>query len=194
MIHGLAFAEYYNLTPVVNWTKNNPYYDETRDRPNNAFEYYFQPVSDVSFSDAEKGRKVVLSRAGIDRVGEFSEETYANANERIKTFAKYNKQYVIIKDEIHEKIDDEISALLQGKKTLAVHIRGVEWGRVTGHPDSPKLVQYISQIDAAIMEKDFEQIFLATDSEDMLEQCKKDMGIKLLHIMMCSVPGVVQRH
>lgn len=180
MIYGLAFAEYYNLTPVVNWTKNNPYYEKTRCLPNNAFEYYFEPVSNVPFSDAEKGRKVVLCRDYVDRIAEFSNITYENADEKIITYAKYNKKYVFIRDEIKAQINKEINALLQGKKTIAVHIRGVEWGNIAGHPDSPELTKYFLQIDAAITEKNFEQIFLATDSEDTLAQCKKRYGDRIV--------------
>ena len=66
-------------------------------------------------------------------------------------------------------MDLEISQLLKEKKTLAVQVRGVEWGDVKGHPIPPSLEVYVEEIDKAINQCDFEQIFLATDSDETVE-------------------------
>lgn len=176
MIRGLAYAEYYNLIPVVLWGDNNPYYDAGRGKINNPYEYYFKPISNHSFIDAENAERVVISRDYVDITREFENDTYENSINMIKIYSKYNKKYVVLREEIKNKIDKECSKLLNGKKTIAIHIRGVEWGKVANHPEAPNLISYYKCLDSAIAQCGFVQIFLATDSEDTLVEMKKKYG------------------
>ena len=165
MLRGLAYAEYYNLIPFVNWPEGNPYYDSSVKWTNNAFEYYFEPVSEVLLDDVERGKRVILSRDYVDCPDAFADDSYSNAESTINLYALYNKKYIVIREEARSKIYEDINKLIGGKRTLAVHIRGVEWGNIAGHPEAPNLKEYFDQIDRAKEEHQFEQIFLATDSE-----------------------------
>ena len=165
---GLAFAEKYSLVPVIDWTENSPYYEkEGVDGIYNPFEYYYEPLSDVKVEDINHCQNVAFFNM-------FSTEklakslAYGNETDE-EFFAELVKKYYRVKKPLKDQLDLQINELLCEKKTLAVQIRGVEWGNVKGHPIPPSLEEYVEEIDKAIEQFGFEQIFLATDSEETVE-------------------------
>lgn len=186
-LESIAYAEQYHLTPVVCWPKNVAYYQEGYGVNENPWEYYFEPLSDISVEDAKESEQVVLSRRGWMKADEFKDiedgkntDFYSNLTNFVDTLAKYNKKYIHIKEDIKIKADNEIEELLQNKKTVAVHVRGVEWGNIKGHPKPLQLSEYYQSIDKAVSECGFEQIFLATDSEDTVSVFQEKYGEKVV--------------
>ena len=84
--------------------------------------------------------------------------------------------YIHIKESLYDDLYNQIKSLLKEKKTVAVHVRGIEWGEIKGHPIPVALEEYCRRIDIAIEKYEFEQIFLATDSEDTVRYFSKRYG------------------
>ncbi len=170
-IMALAFSDRYGLTPVIDWTKNSPYYEADRSGDtDNPFEYYYERVSSISCEEALKSRNVVFYSP---QACGFGQTLYADKSNE-KDFVHLNKKYMKLKPDIKCKLDQEINDLIGDKKTLGIHVRGVEWGNIEGHPIPLGIDIYIKQIDDALKKNDFEQIFLATDSEDTIEYLSKE--------------------
>ena len=169
---GLAFADRYNLTPVIDWGDKNPYYEKNGiDEIFNPFEYFYEPVSDVTLKEAQESYNVSFY-GPKSRGCSFLEMHYGNDGD-YEFYAEIAKKYYKVRKELKEKIDAEIKSVIGDKKTLAVQIRGVEWGNVQGHPIPPSLEKYVEEIDEAIKKCGFEQIFLATDSDETVEYISK---------------------
>lgn len=165
---GLSFAEKHDLTPVIIWTENSPYYEKAGISGEfNPFEYYYKQVADVSVADALQSKSVAFYKKFF---GNNTIESISYGSEKnIEDFANLAKKFYQLKEPVKERIEKDINELLCGKKTLAVQIRGVEWGQVKGHPIPLSLETYIDEINKALEIEGFEQIFLATDSDETVE-------------------------
>ena len=171
---GLMVAERFGFTPVVDWSKG-AYYD--RNGLNgcmNPFEYFFEPVSSVSLNETLKSQNVAY----------YDQHTFGKpfalydyrSDEELELFARINRKYIRLNSNLRMQLENNIDELLGKKKTLAVHVRGVEWGNVKGHPIPVSLNLYTDRIDTALQENGFEQIFLATDSDDTVSYFKNRYG------------------
>lgn len=171
---GLIVAERYGFTPVADWTKTAYYDEEGWNGIKNPFEYYFEPLSPVTAEEARESKNVTFC----------NEHTYGEPfqiyghrdDEEIERFARINSKYIHIKDELYEGIKEEICDLLGNKSTLAVHIRGVEWGNMNGHPVPASYDDYARKIENALKKYNYKQIFLATDSEDTVTFFREKYG------------------
>lgn len=163
---GLAVAERYNLVPVIDWTSNSPYYEQYGiDGIFNPFEYYFEQVSNISIPNAYDSYNVTfLNRQsrGVSNIDYSSEDCGID-------FVRLTQKYYKLKPAMKEKLESDIEKLLCGKKTLAVQIRGVEWGKVYGHPVPVSLEKYSNEVENNMKAGNFEQIFIASDSEDSID-------------------------
>lgn len=176
-MNGLMFCERYNFTPVIDWTSNSPYFEEEGiNGIKNPFEYYYEPLSNIKCEDAKKSKNVVVysENSAIAR-----KEFYKNDFKEDEV-VKINKKYIKLKKNVADLIQNNIEQLLGDKKTLAVHIRGVEWGKIKNHPMPIELEEYIKKIEEAIEKYKFEQIFLATDSEKTIDYLSNKYGNKLI--------------
>lgn len=181
MIQRLDYAEKYNLTPVVVWGEQIVFHDPSRSA--NAFEDFFLPVSPVSAESARHSENVVLPRWSVDATETFTPAgVYDDAawTKDLAEFTRLQKKYVKLQPRVEEQVRGELRELLQGKKTLAVHIRGVEWGNIQNHPIPVGLETYMALIDEAVEQHGFEQIFLATDSDDNVNAMRSRYGEKLV--------------
>lgn len=160
---GLSSAERYGFTPVIDWTEKSPYFEPGGVKGiRNPFEYYFTPVSDVTAEEAGRGYNVSLynnrNRGVLD--------TKYNADAALDEYVRLNRKYIHIRDDIYGELEHEINGMLNGRQTVGVHVRGVEWGNIRNHPIPVGLEEYSSKAEEAIKKFGFQQIFLATDSED----------------------------
>lgn len=173
--NSLMVADRYGFTPVIDW-RNSPFYESDGFYGiDNPFEYYFEPVSDISLADVSQSYNVAYYNARNSGIPRISYERFAD-NDILLTYANINKKYCHVKESVFEDIKDQIDNLLGKKKTVGVHVRGVEWGKIKGHPVPPSFLAYAKKVDEAIKEYDFEQIFLATDSEDTVTFFRRRYG------------------
>lgn len=174
----LMVAERFGFTPVVDWSKG-PFFDQNGlNGCMDPFEYFFEPVSGVSIGEALQSRNVVFYD-GVTFVKPIALYGY-RSDEELESFADINRRYIKLKRGIRERMEKDISELLGGRKTISVHVRGVEWGNIKEHPIPASLDLYTEKIDEAFHENGFEQVFLATDSDDTTAYFKDRYGDKVV--------------
>ena len=149
---------------------------------NNMYEYYFQSVI---ADDVERIRKEenytysnpTMRRAITDSFA--NKTTYMFNDNLLRYMASVSKKYIRLRDDLKADFESEISALLGGKKTLGVHYRGSDY-RIgfKNHPMPLQVEQYFPLIDKAF-EDGFEQIFLATDDQNVRNQFFSRYGARL---------------
>lgn len=169
---GLMVAERFGFTPVVDWSKG-AYFDEKGvNGCMNPFELFFEPVSSIPLGDVMQSKNVTFYNRHTNGK-KFDLYVDCSKEDQVDYFAQINTKYLHIRSELYTQICKEIRELLGEKRTLAVHVRGVEWGNVKGHPVPASLEAYVEKIAVAMQNYEFEQIFLATDSEDTVEYFKR---------------------
>lgn len=163
--NSIMVADRYGFTPVIDW-RNSPFYEpDGFSGIDNPFEYYFKPVSDISLADVLQSYNVAYYNAYNSGIPSIPYERFTD-NDILLTYANINEKYFHIREDVFNDIKSQIDTIFCKKKTIGVHVRGVEWGKIKGHPIPPSFITYAEKVDEAIKEYDFEQIFLATDSED----------------------------
>lgn len=193
----LAEADALGFIPVVSLqTGECPYIEKepvlgTR----NPFEYYFEPVSDISVEEAYRSKRVFLFSVGHEiRI----EHDLGNPNatvaggydvpeEYFSRLADLTKKYLRTNEKttnfIRESKDKLLPSIWNGKRILGVHIRGTDFAlNWHNHPNMVDVDEFIEAIDKAL-EKDgeFDYVFLATDDERRLSTLKERYGNKLLY-------------
>jgi len=165
-------AETRNFVPVVDLERNPSIYQE--DQPvlgtRNVWEYYFlQPagraVRDLEQDPVEidgiwpKGYPYDLTKSPIYRM---MWEKYVRLNSTTDQFVKSHREILGISE-----------------NTLAVHYRGQEMRRTTGHRFPPKLSQLNSAIRWNFENHDFDEIFVVTEAQQYLHYLRRTWGNRL---------------
>lgn len=174
----LSIADRFNFTPVIkNWS-GCAYEEKTGSLANkNIFEYYFKPLSEVSYDEAFQSNNVAISTApNRDAIlVEYNVENWFKPTEEYCIrMAELYKKYIKLNDTVEQKLRLDMNKVLNGKKTLAVHFRGTDSKLNTNyHPKSLTFDDYVQKIETVMQKHKFDQIFLATDDLQALAQFKK---------------------
>ena len=168
----LVVADRFGFIPYIVYPEDSLYSEEKPINGSyNAFEYYFQQVSDVT--DAEIGASanvLYYETKHLNAVKYGYQEEYEN----VEAFSHVYKKYIKLNDAIERKVTSEINNLLNGKKTIGIHIRGTDYKQgYKNHPIFITVEEYITILQNAIQEKGFEQIFLATDEDSIVKEISK---------------------
>ena len=176
----LAYAKDLGLTPVVYWGNKTLYYDSTIQSTTNCFEYYFKPVSEISYSQVEKCKKVIVSKS-IDRSVFCKQSIYTNISEEDVIFlSQFIKPYIQIKDEVKALFWNELKEITDGGRTLGVHVRATDFYRgFNRHPVAISSEEYLQTAKIMFDNGDFDRLFLATDDMSVISLFKKTFGNKL---------------
>lgn len=176
-LNHLKFCELNNKTPVIYWGKNCPYYDEKGYKGIfNAWQYYFEPVSNLTYDPADVVNDQYLSSLPLKAVGELFGYSSFKAG---KIPARYEirgfiNKYIKIKPEIKDKINDFYNKHINGKPTIAIHLRGTD--KITECIPVPPAVL----LAHANTYKGY-QYFIATDEEQLLELAKKTLNGNVIY-------------
>ena len=197
-LEALFEANRLGFMPVIKFGKLCPYNEKDGfDLGTNSFEYYFNPVSDISLKEIYQSKNVfIFSQTDLIRaekaLGIYDENSnvicgYSFDENYIKEMGKIVKRYILINENTKDYIDKSIDDLFKRKnkkanKVLAVHIRGTDfalnWDR---HPNMVKPADYFPLIDNAVEKYKFDYIFLATDDSNLLTIFKDKYGDKLIY-------------
>jgi hypothetical protein len=190
VLQGLIYAEKRNMYPVVDMQNYSTEYSRIRkfNGKKNAWEYFFNPVSNINLVDAYKSKNVTLS--GGDRLlknhimsgrniayvldDEFLEESHKMYTEHIK-LNNYTSSYIEYILKTKEIVADT---------TLGVFLRGTDYLLgPTGHPIQPDIDDVIKDIIAYLESKPIERILLSTDDI----QLRKKLEYKFGRLMIESI-------
>ena len=176
----LYFADCCGFTPVVKWGRHTFYYDSQKDPQNdNVFEYYFKPVSPVSCVDALLSKNLVRSEGHHWRRMAYDygiSGSYSMSDDELKFLAETYKKHIHLNETTREYLKQEVTAKLQGKRMLGVHIRGTDFRfRAANHPVMVTPEEYLYEVQRLFSSGKYDQIFLATDDLDALELFQKNI-------------------
>lgn len=177
MLCGLYYADYMGMSPVVDsWT--NCAYEETDviNGTKNVFEYYFKPLSNVSMPSALNSKCVVkILNPNMDYVlHKYKCEWFDMSEEYIKEMGRLYRKYIHFNEKTRRQMETDTQKILKGKKTLGIHFRGTDYviGAV-GHPVALRAEDYFEEIDKALAQCGFQQIFIATDDLSALRKFRQ---------------------
>lgn len=177
----LFFADERGFTPYVHWGKNYLYYEQGGiDGEENAFLYYFAPVSHIT--GINKAKHVIKSEMRhYEQVKAlFGAVSYEVSEEYVNAMAQMMKKYIRYNENTKEYLEQQRKEMLGSKKTLGVHYRGTDFRKqYNNHPVAVRIEQSIEETKKLFVNEKYEQIFLATDEEDAVLKFKEVFGDKV---------------
>lgn len=184
MLAKMLFAERFLLEPYIYWGESFLYAEsEIVCGTANAFEYYFRQPLDISIENGEGCYFTVSKSAQAEMIEkEFKKHEYDITQEYLKALAGVYKKYVRLNENTERCMKKEIEDLLQGKRTLAVHYRGTDYKvGYDIHPIGVRIEQEIEAVQRILEEGEIEQIFLATDEIEAVDQFQNVFGERLVY-------------
>lgn len=177
LIH-LYFADERGLTPCIHWGEKYLYYEKDGiDGENNAFYYYFSPVSEVV--EATRAAHVVMSDYSHYKQvkDKFSAVSYEVSEEYINAMAAMMGKYFRYNQKTRSYLEAECGKLIGQKKTIGVHYRGTDFKKqYNNHPMVVRVEQEIEKVRELLENGGYEQIFLATDEMQAIRKFKEAFG------------------
>ncbi len=179
VINNIQYCKKNSLHPIVYWGKDSLYYEEAGYQGRkNAWEYYFEPLSDQTYTNgdavwptncAPDGSKIVPIWEGHCEVyekKEFRESAHTIIREYIKT-----RPYLTA------KIESFFQLHMVGKKTIGIHLRGTD-KKLEVSPINPDDLLN----DANILAQNFPgcQFFVATDEDRLLKKAQSILNGKVI--------------
>lgn len=197
-LEALWEADRLNLEPVIKFGDLCPYNEKNNFKLGiNSFEYYFEPVSNISVQEALKSKNVfIFHQTDLIRVERELNMYDANSNiicgytfdeNYLDVMGQVVNKYIVLNKETNEYIQKSIAKLFNSKnevreKILAIHIRGTDFAlNWDCHPNMVTPKDYFPIIDEAINKYKFKFIFLATDDTKLLKLFKEKYGDLLLY-------------
>lgn len=177
----LYFSDHFHLTPVIYWGIFSAYYDHGMDAvTDNAYEYYFEPVSNVDYRLIKECRNVI--EAG--RNGRFfmnDQTPYSVSQDEIELLASIFEKYIHLNERTKEYVDKNVNNILKYGKVLGVHVRGTDYLRLEMNLPKPITVEeFVTAVRSADIQDKYDKIFLATDDANVLEAFRNEFKDRLL--------------
>ncbi len=177
----LAYAESMMLTPVVCFGKNTLYFESSFEGSTNAFEYFFEPVSNIPYETVLCSKRVILAK-GADAGAFGTTEAYAVPQEEINFLAPYLKKYIHLKNEIKALFCSDLQNIIAGNATLGVHVRATDFNKgYNRHPHVVSPEEYLEKTSQIFEKNEYKKVFLATDDEFVVHLFKERFGNNLLY-------------
>lgn len=143
----------------------------------NAWDYYFKQPCGYSVEDIKNSKNIIIS--SLDAA-----EENPNPMDKVSFshWQQFAQRYLIFSDGIEAEIAKRENELFQKRRILGVLCRGTDYTatKPTGHPIQPKTDDVIRKAEEMMNEYSCENIFLATEDEEILETFSNRFGEKLL--------------
>lgn len=181
-----CYADENGFVPYIKYAKTILYAEESIFcGTNNPFEYYFeQPMGS---SVVWKGLNIIKRKPEHLHGIEFKynlnpvlayhiEANYINRMTQI-----YHK-YIRLNSRTNSLIETSVKKLLNGKKTLGIHIRGTDFlKQFNGHPVPVTVEEYVEVIQKEVRIEEYDQVFVATDDIRCLKELKRKLSMPLVY-------------
>ena len=187
VLQGLIYAKEMKMYPVVDMKNYATEYSQIYgfNGEKNAWEYFFNPVSNISLTDSYKSKNVILSEG--DRIlknhimsgrniayildKEFLEEAHKIYGDHID-LNRYTKSYIEYILNVKE---------INLDFTLGVFLRGTDYLLgPTGHPIQPHINEVIKDICNFLENKPIKKILLSTDDLQLRKKLEAKFGDLIL--------------
>lgn len=173
VIKHLDYAEKRKLIPVVDFENYETQYYESG---KNAWEIYFNQVSDYSLEEVYHSKNVILSGLNaLEKAPDFLNQKYDR--DSLTYVRKIVKKYIRIKPGIQEIVMKEASRL-HLENCLGLYLRGTDYTKLkpAGHPVQPTAVQAMKKVDEYLLKNPHKKIFLVTEDADICLEIKRKYG------------------
>lgn len=179
LLCNLIFAEEMGFVPNVYWGKKHLYFDQDVSYTDNVFEYYFEPVKMENLYQS----KNVFFSSDLQNVyieKEYSVNGYSSSDNFERKLIQMIKQYIHIRPDLLKEFQIETESILCDGRILGIHHRGTDYKKgYKGHPKMMQIEQGIAQAERILKEYEIDNIFLATDDDEILESYKKAFGSRV---------------
>ena len=222
-LNQIIYAEKHGLHPVVFFGKNsvdgpNAFYDA--ELGENMWEYYFEPVAQVSYSDIQnrladpqdsltQDDLVTLSISELWRIHcrepdsvfvyphnmykkqeRYEPDWYAEQRQKARRIVG---EYIRAKPHIREKVADFERRYCANDRVIGIHMRGTDKGTAGSSERLMRVVQpkeYFPLIDAYTKEHGACKIFVATDQEQFLNRVIAKYGDRVISYQSIRTRGI----
>lgn len=183
VLKNLLFADFFHLTPVIEWqggmySENIPVHGTT-----NVWEYYFKPVSSIDYRTVQRSAYVCPAMFGDTKIiYSFGDETDEFTETNIKFLADIYGKYIVLNSDLERELYSDMKKIFNGKKTMGCHARGSDanWG-LYGHPLPVSPEEYLDAAYECFCGGRYEQIFLATEDPILLQKFMDKFGDSLIY-------------
>lgn len=170
-LNRLWWCEQVNRIPVIYWDQHTLYWQpEGYKGTYNAWEYYFEPVSELSYEPGDSiDHGYWPPQAPTIDFAHFADDKNG------RRFAKqYVDRYIQIKPYILKQVEEFYQKYMNGKRTIGIYVRGTD-KHVEVTPVPLSMIVEVAQQFAGC------QFFVATDEESILEFLKKSLPGPVIH-------------
>lgn len=174
----LYFADERGFVPYVEWGEHYVYYEPQGIKgEKNAFLHYFKPASEVR-SVEHACHVVYVEDSHCEQVKAlYGAASYDVSEDYIDAMARMVKKYIRYNEETQAYLERQFEELLGTGKTIAVHYRGTDFHKqYNRHPIPVQVEQEIEKVKDLLNTKNYEQIFLATDENAIVERFRQEFG------------------
>lgn len=191
LLYRLRFAELINAVPRVRWGEGVPYYDHGMDNvTKNAFEYYFEPISDAAKYSLKSFKNLISSRAKhISIFQNMASKSYKIDDENLRLLSSAYKKYIHLNDDTQKFIDRGISKTLgvcrqsnPSVKILGAHLRGTDFNkRLKNHPNVVLPEEYLAKVGKIFKDGKYDKVFIATEDSSIIDIFVSKLGDRALY-------------
>lgn len=167
VLHRLAYADRLGMRAFVHYPNTILYYEpEMKHITENAWEYYFEPISELKYDKIMSAKNLVISDEAHSQLILNNKPGYLIDEIGISELAKVWTKYVKFNSETKQRLYKDMEILRGKKKILGVHIRGTDFNNINkNHPVVISLNEYILKIQEVYKKGDYTHIFIATDED-----------------------------
>lgn len=191
LLYRLRFAEAINAVPRVHWGEYMFYYDHGMDYiTKNAFEYYFEPVSEAADHSPNEFKNYIRSdKKHIYIYQNMVDKSYKINDVNFKLLAGMYRKYIHLNEKTSLFINSEIDNLLNYNKQipprgkiLGIHVRGTDFNLgLLNHPNVVAPNEYLAKAKEIFSDGKYDKIFIATEDSTVLEMFVSEFGDKILY-------------
>lgn len=171
-LKNLIFADFFHLTPVIEWRGGMYSENVSVHGSDNVWEYYFRPVSSISYQTVSDSTFVCPAMFGDTQILDFLlDKDGESEKDNIGLLADIYAKYIMLNSELERELKLDIATILGGKRTMGCHARGSDgnW-RLYGHPQPISAEEYLEMAYQCFVQEKYEQIFLATEDPRLLKK------------------------
>lgn len=181
LLYHLMYAEEMGFIPYVLYDDRFLYYDCMHLEETNGYEYYFEQPCHLNKKEILNSNAVIFSKDKyIERYD--TNMGYHMTEGQRKRCIDILRKYVILKKNIKNQVEKDIDSCIGNKKTLGIHVRGTDFKcEFNEHPVNVPVEEYIQIAREYLDNQSYEQIFLATDEENIIYKMKEEFGDNLVY-------------
>jgi len=171
----LKIADQAGMIPVVDFKNFKTLYNENVEVHNteNAWEYYFKPVSPFHLDEVYHSKNVFFCS------GQYPASMGYNISQISEMYEDIYMKKIFLQNHIEEFLKDHLG-IIKGR-VLGIHFRGQEQKLAAGHSFPPTKQQMIKCTNEIIEKYKIDRIFVVTEDIDYLNLFVRTYGDKVIY-------------